>query len=231
MKILTPNAKYSFITNDRLINEKDILDSQQVVKEAWVENVYQIHAGDFSENGVFIDLGANIGAVSLQVASFNDTRFVDKIKIFAYEPEPNNMDILTLNVVNNNKIDEVQMIQKAVSNYRGIAQISNRGGNSTIDDSTEGESSDVEVISLEDVFADNAIDECDVMKVDIEGSEYAMLIGTNMDTLRKIKYLTLEFSPIDLETFGKMIAHLAQGFGIQIIGVPERGGYIYARRY
>lgn len=232
MKILTPNAKYALEINDNIPDEKDRLDSQQVVKEAWIENVYQIHESDLNDTGIMIDIGANIGAVSLYVASLNDSRDQAKVPIhvIAYEPEPHNLEVLAANVGNNGKTEQIEIVDQAVSNFKGNIEITNRGGNSTIGVNLE-DSSVVEVVTLEDIFLDNGIVQCDVMKIDVEGAEYDMLLGASLDTLRRIKYLTLEFSATDLKTFGKTVAHLAQVFGIQIIGVPERGGYIYARRY
>lgn len=228
MKILTPNAKYGFEIDDKLLEQVDLRDSMQVVKEAWVENVYQIQVGDFFDTGVFIDLGANIGAVSLYVASFNDNRDGKPIKVISYEPEPNNLKYLSKNVKDNHKIEQVKIITKAVYDYNGKMKITNRGGNSTLN---TGEGADVEVIPLRDVFIDNKIGECDVMKIDIEGAEYAVLLGAEVETLQKIKYLTLEFTGTTLEQFGKLTAHLAQVFNLHIIGTPQKGGYIYGRRY
>ena len=228
MKLLTPNAKYSFEIDDKLLEQVDLKDSMQVVKEAWVENVYQIQVGDFFDTGVFIDLGANIGAVSLYVASFNDNRDGKPIKVIAYEPEPHNLKYLSGNVKTNQKVEQIKIVNKAVYDYAGKMKITNRGGNSQLN---TGEGAEVEVIPLRDVFTDNKIGECDVMKIDIEGAEYAVLLGAEVETLRKIKYLTLEFTGTSLEQFGKLVAHLAQVFNLHIIGTPQNGGYIYGRRY
>lgn len=237
MRILTPNAKYALESSDELTG-KNAIDSQNVVREAWVENVYQIHDGDFSEKGVFIDIGANIGAVSLQVAAFNDNRAPEnQIKVYAFEPEPNNLKLLNKNVKSNGKADQIRLIDKAVYNGNPMF-ITNEGGNSTLKALDPGvafveniDGTKVETISLDDVFTQNNIAECDVLKMDIEGSEYAALLTCDISTLRKIKYLTLEFSAASLHDFGQLVARLATVFGIQIIGVPERGGYIYAKRY
>ena len=64
----------------------------KVINETWIENVYRIHQGQFFGGGVFVDVGANIGSVSLFVDSFNKDREDDsKIKVYAVEPEPNNL--------------------------------------------------------------------------------------------------------------------------------------------
>jgi hypothetical protein len=59
----------------------------KVINETWIENVYRIHQGQFFGGGVFVDVGANIGAVSLFVDSFNkDREDGNKINVYAVEP-------------------------------------------------------------------------------------------------------------------------------------------------
>jgi FkbM family methyltransferase len=220
MRILTPNYKYVFDLEPKL--DSDI----SVVREMWSENVYQIEDKDFSENGIFVDIGANIGAVSLKVSSFNDER-EDKIKIYAFEPNSDNRHWLSENVKTNNKIKEVKIVAKAISDKSGKVKISNEGGDSKIGD--EGE--EVECITLKGVFDYIGKDECDVLKMDIEGSEWAVFTQAKLRTLRRIKYLSLEFHATDNESFGRVITKLAKVFNLHIIGLPDRGGYIYGRRY
>lgn len=230
MRILSPNAKYIFQLDDKLLENKDTRDSMQVVKETWVENVYQINKSDFYDTKVFIDLGANIGAVSLFVASFNDSLSDGEkpIKVYAYEPEPTNLHYLNLNIKENHKVTDIKIKDKAVDKFEGTACISARGGNSTLNPQS---GSEVKVITLDKVFSDNNLTECDVMKVDIEGSEYNIFMEATYETLRKIKYLTMEFSIANPDRFGKLIANLAEVFNLHIIGRPSTGGYIYGRRY
>lgn len=230
MKVLTPNAKYEFEFPDHILDKKDLEDWKQVIKEAWIENVYQIEKSDFYDTAIFIDIGANIGSVSLQVASMNDELEVGKkrIKVLAYEPEPTNLEYLSKNVKTNNKVGEVRIIGKAVYGVNGIWKITPRGGNSKIN---KEHGADVDVITLEQVFMDNKIAECDVMKIDVEGSEYTIINSSTVDTLKRIKYLTLEFDGGHEEAFGQMITKLSEVFNLHILGRPSTGGYIYGRRY
>jgi hypothetical protein len=69
------------------------------------------------------------------------------------------------------------------------------------------------------------------MKIDIEGAEFDLILNTSKKTLAKIKYLVLEFDKSFDGKFGQMIEKLAKQFGIDILGSPERGGYVYANRY
>ena len=70
-----------------------------------------------------------------------------------------------------------------------------------------------------------------VLKLDIEGAEFDLILNTPEETLGKIKTLVLEFDKSFDGRFGKMIEKLSKQFGIDILGSPERGGYIYANRY
>jgi hypothetical protein len=56
-------------------------------------------------------------------------------------------------------------------------------------------------------------------------------MNTPAETLAKIKTLVLEFDKSFDGKFGKMIEKLSKQFGIDILGSPERGGYVYANRY
>ena len=202
----------------------------KVINETWIENVYRIHQGQFFGGGVFVDVGANIGAVSLFVDSFNKDREDDnKIKVYAVEPEPNNLYLLNQNI-QNNPTENITIVSNAIWHEEAMVSISNRGGNSSIVD-TEEDSSEVLAITLETLFSTYDIKEVDVMKIDIEGAEFDLIINTPAETLAKINRLVLEFDKSFDGRFGQMIEKLSKQFGIDILGSPERGGYVYANRY
>ena len=202
----------------------------KVVNETWIENVYRIHQGQFFGGGVFVDVGANIGAVSLFVDSFNKDRPDDsKIKVYAVEPEPNNLYLLSQNI-ENNPTENITIVNNAIWYEEKMVSISNRGGNSSIVD-TEEDNSEVLAITLETLFSTYDIKEVDVMKIDIEGAEFDLIINTPAETLAKINRLVLEFDKSFDGRFGQMIEKLSKQFGIDILGSPERGGYVYANRY
>jgi FkbM family methyltransferase len=202
----------------------------KVINETWIENVYRIHQGQFFGGGVFIDVGANIGAVSLFVDSFNkDREDNSKIKVYAVEPEPNNLSLLNQNI-ENNPTENITIVNNAIWHEEKMVSISNRGGNSSILD-TDEDKSEVLAITLETLFSTYDIKEVDVMKIDIEGAEFDLIINTPAETLAKINRLVLEFDKSFDGRFGQMIEKLSKQFGIDILGSPERGGYVYANRY
>lgn len=234
MIILTLKNDYRFTSRDARDDPSDDHDlDYKVVKETWVENVYHIEADDFYDTGVFVDIGANIGAVSLYVDSLNHGRDEDKpkIKVYAVEPEPHNLEFLKLNI-KENPTKHITVVENAVWHEAKSVQISNRGGNASIYEHPNNAGyTEVQAITIADIFSRFNIKEADVMKIDIEGAEYDLLINTPDDILKRIKFLTLEFDSCNDGRFGTMVDKLARIFGIQILGSPERGGYIYGKRY
>ncbi len=203
----------------------------KVINETWQENVYRIHQDQFSGEGVFVDIGANIGAVSIFVDSFNNDRgYNNIIKVYAVEPEPNNLLLLNQNI-QNNPVKNITIVDNAVWHQQEMVSISNRGGNSSIVNLENENKTEVLAITMESLFSKYNIKEVDVMKIDIEGAEFDLIINTPAETLAKINRLVLEFDKSFDGSFGKMVEKLAKQFGIEILGSPERGGYIYANRY
>lgn len=230
--LLTPDSNYMFEGRDRELDPSDDNNLDwKVVKETWVENVYQIEPSDFNDSGVFVDIGANIGAVSVFVASFNKNLAVGQkpIKVFAYEPEPHNLELLSKNIKMNEVVSDIKIIPQAVFPESPV-MISNRGGNANVL-RKDKDSVEVKAVNLENVFANNNIPVCDVMKIDIEGAEYDVIEDASIEVLQKIKYLTLEFDGGHEEQFGKMVTKLAEVFNLHVLGRPSLGGYIYGRRY
>jgi FkbM family methyltransferase len=228
----TTNKNYSFkirTSSDDPSDDHNL--DYKVVDETWNENVYRIHEYQFKHNAVFVDVGANIGSVSLYVDNFNKVRNSDnKIKVYSIEPEPHNLLLLEENI-NNNPTENITVVNNAIWHEQKNVFITNRGGNSSIVDGSWAESVEVLAITIQDLIDRYSIDEIDVMKIDIEGAEFDLIVNTPPETLAKIRYLVLEFDKSFDGSFGKMIEKLAKQFGLEILGSPERGGYVYANRY
>jgi FkbM family methyltransferase len=228
----TINESYSFTIRELLDDpSNDHNLDYKVVDETWNENVYRLHEYQFKDNGVFLDIGANIGSVSLYVDNFNKVRSKDnKIKVYSVEPEPNNLSLLKENI-KNNPTENITVINNAIWHEQKTVYITNQGGNSSIIDGSYAESVEVLAITIQNFIDLYNIDEIDVAKIDIEGAEFDLIINTPDETLAKIKYLTLEFDKSFDGRFGIMVEKLSKQFGLEILGSPERGGYIYGNRY
>ena len=149
---------------------------------------------DFKEGDIVIDIGANIGMVSILLA-----KKFPFIKIYSFEPVKTNYD----NFVKNIKINEVtdgiiKHFNKAVTkDGREISMIVNpiNQGNSYINiyNTNYNLELNVESLTFTDILNENNIDKIKLLKIDCEGSEYEILYNINKSILTNIEYIYGEF--------------------------------------
>lgn len=196
---------------------------REVIREAIEDNVYRLISDP--SPGVIVDIGANIGAFTLFAAKM----FPNK-RIFAYEPEPDNRSCLESNVMMNRLIGRVSIRGIAVAGVRGTQTITQQQGNSRLDSTPQDVSQssqsaariNCESVTLEDVLADNFIDECSLLKLDAEGSEFDIL-NAPPRVLRKFERLAMEthwFTPQRWQEFTDRLS-LTHTFRVE-------PGYIFA---
>jgi len=162
-----------------------------VIKEIFGERPYLIpKPGD-----VVVDVGAHIGTYSLLACRAMN----GEGKIYAYEPDPDNFDLLKKNISINRPLSNIiKAYNKAIAGDKGIrkfylytrrnkvlsgyssfspyqSQVSNTQIYKTIE---------VECITLKDVFESNNLDNIDLLKMDCEGCEYEILFSSK-DYIKK----------------------------------------------
>ena len=138
-------------------------------------------------------MGANIGLISIYLAK----RF-PFLKIFAFEPLPENFENLLRNI-QVNQVQNIKAINKAITcDGRRLEMIVNYADNSgggtacLRDMRLPGHSyRTVDSVTLDEVFREEGIERCKLLKIDCEGSEYEILMNTNI--LDRVKYLSGEF--------------------------------------
>ncbi|KUG07531.1 FkbM family methyltransferase [Solirubrum puertoriconensis] len=162
--------------------------------------------GDYEERGILfleqhlrpghvvLDVGANMGLYSL-VAS----KMVGGTgQVYAFEPLPANADLLREHIAIN-RLSNVQLEQKAVSNVAGLMPLytpppNNSGMASLRRYSDElGAPVQVEVVTL-DAYAES-LPAVHLIKLDIEGGEYQALLGMQRLLARHKPLLMLELQP------------------------------------
>lgn len=213
------------------INNKDVSfdvrdeyhTDQIVIDEIWKENVYEVNGGRFNIKGTTVDLGANIGAFSILAANHG-------CKVLAVEPEPHNVSALINNINLNNMQDKITVAVVGVSDFNGITTISDNGGGSSIKDGSDTDSA-INVITLDELFYQYDIDEVNVLKIDVEGSEVEIILGASKETLNKCAYITMEFDVRTGKKMGDIVAKLSETHHVRTMGSWERGGMIWAWLY
>jgi FkbM family methyltransferase len=211
-------------TSLRFDLRNEYITDSLVIKEIFKENVYEVHPWHFDDtNGVVVDIGANIGAFSIQSA------YLGAAHVYAVEPEPHNLEALNSNIVLNDLNNKITVIPSGISDFIGTAVISNEGGCATIKNSTFG--SEINIVTLNELFKNNKIENVNVLKIDVEGSEPEIIIAASKENLNKCKYIAIEFDNHTKDKLGKMVVKLSETHQVRTVGSWERGGMIFASRY
>jgi FkbM family methyltransferase len=121
-----------------------------------------------AKGGVFIDVGANVGAYTL-VAS--EQR---RAQVLAFEPHPDTFALLLENLRRNAR-DNVSPVCAAVGDDEGDIRITHTPGSSTTHVAESG-GLEVRLLRLDRELARRGL-EPDVVKIDVEGFEFEVLCG------------------------------------------------------
>ncbi len=113
-----------------------------------------------------VDLGANIGLFG----AFAAGRWPDA-RIVAYEPDPGNIAAHRMTIAANGLGDRWRLVAAAAGAHRGTARFA--AGRASLSHVTSDDGGDVITVDVEDVL--QAIAGADLLKMDIEGSEWAIL--------------------------------------------------------
>jgi len=119
---------------------------------------------------VFYDLGSNVGFYSLLAAAAG-------CRVLAFEPSPRNLAFLRRHIALNG-IQSIEVVEAAVSDFAGTARF---GKGETPNDGSLLDSGELEVrvVALDQM----RLPAPDIMKIDIEGSEFRALTGAKATIL------------------------------------------------
>ncbi|MFB2839685.1 FkbM family methyltransferase [Floridanema evergladense] len=163
----------------------------------WLCGIYDMVTTKFLRkvvrpNDVFLDVGANCGALTLVAASL-----ITNGKIYAFEPGAAIRSRLQANIDANSQLkDRVKVVPLGLGltkselfyhedqNYRGNGSLHISYG------------VPVEIISLDEWVSQENINQIDVIKIDVEGMEYEVLLGGKV-TLERFHPL-IYFETIEL---------------------------------
>ena len=195
------NFPYTKVEHSREDNIKEYIDS-------------------LPKNSIFYDLGANLGWFSLYAANL-------ELKVYAFEVDKNNFFGLQENIKANpnisnnifpfnqgiadkNKTVNLRFSDNSIGGHHKTIEITNFSGPSKI---IENNKIEIIVDSLDNIIQKHNLPYPDYLKVDIDGSEYAFLLGAN-ETLKRAKSMVIEFW-IDSEYYDKSI-NILESFGFKL---------------
>lgn len=184
-----------------------------VTDEMNTDTNYDFSNIDFEPDDVVIDIGANIGIVSIYLA-----KRYPFIKIYSYEPVKLNYENLKRNIVENKIPEGIITAERFAVNGTGepvnIAScIGNSGGSMVIDGYGSGyiqknEDKNIPAITLKEIIEKHGIKKVKLLKIDCEGAEYDIFNNTPAEYLGMIENLRGEFHEDYSKTKGKNITKL-----------------------
>jgi len=193
--------KSNFIEIDGRKMFLDEDDSLKLSLFPYAEEITEIMKRDIKKGDTVVDMGANIGYFTCLFAQLVG----ETGKVFAFEPEPNNFQLLKKNVeVNGYK--NVTIEQKAVTNetQKIIMYLSNSPKDHRIYSYDQNRNSiEIDGITLDDYFRDFK-NKISFIKSNIQGADCGAIQGM-MSVLEKSKpniKIIMEFSPSMLKGFG-----------------------------
>lgn len=150
----------------------------QVARELLSKDVYapppDIEQRLSGRDLVILDLGANIGLYALSEVA----RHGSSCRVIAVEPDPGNVEILRQNVAHNGLESQITIVEAAVSTEVGTAVfVSGDGERSHV---ARGASDGAGAIEVPTRDAFPLMEGADVVKIDIEGSEWKLLRDTRL---------------------------------------------------
>lgn len=190
----------------------------------YLNGVYEDHILDrilkyLPSEGVFMDIGSNIGLHSLFAACFLHQRG-GKGKVYAFEPVPRLRDQLSRSVALNG-FDNVIILEFACGNEKKTSTIFHNLGNmgaSSLTTALEGSvGTSVQIKRLDDQFG--ARTRVDLIKIDVEGYEPQVLDGAKELIEAQKPVLIIEFSPITSDRQHLQKSHAALLYLLSIYNV------------
>lgn len=178
------------------------------------------------QNAVVVDIGANIGTFSLYVNHLNPQK---NVKIYAIEASPENIALCKKNFQHNHISDYV-LVEKAITGQNGVVAFDMSGnfdGFKVSDNTSNGIQVESQKIST---FCQNYnIKTIDLLKIDIEGSEFdifqvdAEFIKKNVSVLLMEYHLSEKHSSVD-----GIVNALSDEFNVVLENIHEGGGMLIA---
>jgi FkbM family methyltransferase len=135
-----------------------------------------------------IDVGAHVGIFARRAARCAR-------RVLSFEPAPETYEFLDRNVEG---CPNVVLTRAAVTDHGGTARphvFAEPTDNSLFPDGREDLRAVVEVdaTTLLDVFERHGVERCDLLKLDVEGAEYAIVFGAPEDLWRRVDRVAMEY--------------------------------------
>lgn len=175
-----------------------------MLQEIYINKVYEPYL-EGKKDLTILDIGANIGMTSMYFSQFAS-------HVYSLEPSKKHSETFLKNMKDNN-IENVTLIQKALSHKNGTAKFYHPE-NQTMYSLNErvnvtGEFEEVTTITLDQLLIETKLNHIDLMKIDVEGAELEILCSEGFAKVAdKIDVIVGEWHSFSNANVNIMIASL-----------------------
>jgi FkbM family methyltransferase len=178
---------------------------------------------------VIVDLGANIGSFVLYVSALN--RGID-FRGIAFEPFPANFDLLSRNL-GANGISTFSTVQAAVTDVDGPVGLLSDGDPDAVRVSgpaAAGDRTGADSYRLSTYCAANGIASIDLLKMDVEGSEYDIVDADYGFIKASVANVLVEYHQLGgSRMVARLLERIRDDFAVTVVHEHSRTGVLHAR--
>lgn len=223
------NQTYAIVPNLQAFFFHDFTNSYlpQILKEIYIDRIYDRYTTG-KKDLTIVDLGSNIGITNFYFKDFAK-------RLIAVEPSALHIETLKAMHAYNN-MQNVEIYPYAISSQTG-EQTFYHNTNTTMfslrgEVSDKGEKEVVQTKTLKDLMKDLKIKHIDILKMDIEGSEYDLIVSDGFQSVCKnIDVILGEFhtwSGVNPHQFATCFKDL--GFHFQWMNATEASTFVATRK-
>jgi FkbM family methyltransferase len=201
------------------------------VYEVFAEDAYNVSqfTGDLGDDPVAVDIGAHVGCFALAFA-----REHLGARVECYEASPATAAYLERNIAANRLASRVRCHPTAVSSTAGYLEFADNEGGSSLNGLTSPEGVSrikVPCIAVRDAFA-VAGGKVDVVKIDTEGAEYDMVLGSDPADWSGVRRVVLEYHDVAGHSWDELEAFFTRAGLLAVAHEPAgpRQGTVWLSR-
>jgi FkbM family methyltransferase len=169
------------------------------VYEIFAENCYRLEwmLGPLLQRPIqVVDIGGHVGTFSVRL-----TQLHPQASVQAFEPSATTAAFLRRNVEQNGVAGRVTVFERALSGSSGQAVFDDNGAGSGLNGlvsaghNATGTATKVETMTFDDAIA-NAPAPVDLVKIDCEGGEFDLVLGSSADSWASVQRVVIEHHPV-----------------------------------
>ncbi len=168
------------------------------VYEIFAEDCYRLESllGPLLDRPIqVIDIGGHIGTFSCRL-----TQLHSKATVTAFEPSATTAAFLRRNVAQNGVADRVTVVERALARTGGYAAFEDNGAGSGLNglisaNHRADDATTVQTVTFDDATAATAAP-VDVVKIDCEGGEYDLVLGSSPSSWASVQRVVIEYHPV-----------------------------------